>query len=228
VSPNLVNAYSCACPPGFTGTNCQINIDDCAGQPCQHGGACVDGVNGYTCQCPPGFSGANCEIDVDECVGNQCQNGAVCVDGVNGYTCACAPGFSGPRCATNIDDCAGQPCQNGGACTDGVNGYTCACAPGFSGPELPGRPRRMRGQPVPARAVLRPRQRLLLHLRPGVDGGELRPGGGRILPVLGAAVVAVPSRLLVPFLWRLRRERRERRELQLGRQQFIPTQLGLQ
>lgn len=66
---NGTSGYTCQCLPGYTGVNCEINIDDCSGSPCQNGGTCVDGLNGYTCQCPSGFSGTNCEI------------GGTCLDG---------------------------------------------------------------------------------------------------------------------------------------------------
>ena len=36
------------------------DIDDCADQPCEHGGSCGDAVNDYTCNCVPGYTGRNC------------------------------------------------------------------------------------------------------------------------------------------------------------------------
>ncbi len=38
------------------------DINECASNPCQNGGACVDGVNSYICQCTSGWLGDNCEI----------------------------------------------------------------------------------------------------------------------------------------------------------------------
>ena len=38
------------------------DIDECASNPCQNGGVCIDGINGYTCNCAPGYTGVNCEI----------------------------------------------------------------------------------------------------------------------------------------------------------------------
>ena len=37
------------------------DIDECASNPCQNGGQCIDGINGYTCFCAAGFTGVNCE-----------------------------------------------------------------------------------------------------------------------------------------------------------------------
>ena len=39
-----------------------IDIDDCAGKPCQNGATCIDAVNNYTCNCVDGYTGRNCSI----------------------------------------------------------------------------------------------------------------------------------------------------------------------
>ena len=58
-----VNGYSCACYPGWTGINCDTNIDECESNPCVHG-VCLDAVNDYFCQCDPGWTGINCDHDI--------------------------------------------------------------------------------------------------------------------------------------------------------------------
>lgn len=52
-----VNGYRCQCLQGYTGVNCEVNIDDCVSQPCLNGGQCMDDVSGYVCQCGPGYTG---------------------------------------------------------------------------------------------------------------------------------------------------------------------------
>merc|ERR1712224_885347 len=98
-----VDDYTCECAEGYSGNNCEINIDDCAGNPCQNGSQCVDGVAGYQCKCNPGYSGMHCEINNDDCAHNPCQNGGICIDEVDGYTCSCHQGlFTGKNCETEI------------------------------------------------------------------------------------------------------------------------------
>lgn len=109
-------------------------VDDCATNPCQNGGSCVDKVNGFKCICPAGYAGPLCQTDIDDCqADNPCLNGGSCADLVNSFRCICVPGFTGSLCQTNVDDCLTKPCSNGGVCHDLVNDYRCACKPGFTG-----------------------------------------------------------------------------------------------
>ncbi|CAM9812022.1 unnamed protein product, partial [Chrysoparadoxa australica] len=78
---------TCDCTgTGFTGPTCSVNIDECASNPCQNGGNCIDGINSFTCECASGFEGPSCAINIDDCADNPCQGGT-CIDGINSYTC---------------------------------------------------------------------------------------------------------------------------------------------
>ncbi|XP_078612905.1 uncharacterized protein LOC144882769 [Branchiostoma floridae x Branchiostoma japonicum] len=53
--------YTCTCENGWTGHDCDEDIDECASNPCFLGGTCLDHVNGYSCVCPKDTTGKNCE-----------------------------------------------------------------------------------------------------------------------------------------------------------------------
>jgi len=121
---------ACVCPTGFSGTACETNIDDCAGNPCDPG-TCTDGVASYTCTCPDGTfdDGTTCAACTP--VAN-CVSGLTCTTAADSACAVCDTGYAAPDCA-NIDDCSPNPCLNGGTCTDGVDSYTCSCIDGYTG-----------------------------------------------------------------------------------------------
>nr|AKP06498.1 transmembrane protein delta [Platynereis dumerilii] len=126
-------SYTCECLARFTGTNCEIQVDDCIHQPCRNGGTCMDRGTDYQCQCSPGFRGRHCESSATSCEENPCQNGGTCASLNDGYRCHCRPGYTGINCAREIEECQSDPCLNGGRCIDEFNGYRCVCRPGYSG-----------------------------------------------------------------------------------------------
>ncbi|XP_061300211.1 delta-like protein 3 [Pezoporus flaviventris] len=150
--------FSCRCPPGFRGANCERRSDGCALQPCLHGGQCrsvpvPSPVPPFTspsphppggqcrpapsgaplCRCRPGFRGRRCERNVDECSPNPCANGGTCQDGANAFHCACTLGYGGRRCQERADACASGPCRHGATCYTHISGHVCACAHGYMG-----------------------------------------------------------------------------------------------
>ena len=66
-------------PTGYEGPNCEIDIDECAMQPCLNAGECFQRSDpthwelgweldhadaaGYICQCKPGFAGQQTQKD---------------------------------------------------------------------------------------------------------------------------------------------------------------------
>lgn len=63
-----------------------LDIQDCASNPCNNDAQCVESAEGYKCVCQPGFTGVNCDMEEDECVSSPCAKGATCVDKVYGIS----------------------------------------------------------------------------------------------------------------------------------------------
>ena len=90
------------CVTGFTGPDCQTNIDDCVGVACSGRGQCVDGVDSFNCSCDPGFTGDTCQTNINECEAQNCSGRGQCVDEVNSFTCECSTGYTGTLCEIEI------------------------------------------------------------------------------------------------------------------------------
>eukprot|EP01049_Picozoa_sp_SAG25_P015766 SAG25_NODE_3333_length_1125_cov_1.813840_1_plen_294_part_10 len=142
------HAYACDCFPGFAngvctyeviaafdaqchvpvGGNCDVDVDECASNPCQINATCAESTteasipfHAYRCYCAAGWANGTC---LNNRVG---AYGAMCVI------------HNGGNCDVDIDECASLPCLNGGSCSDSttntsipLNQYTCSCAPGFA------------------------------------------------------------------------------------------------
>ncbi|XP_078352119.1 mucin-like protein [Oculina patagonica] len=122
----------CVCDPGFEGSNCEIDIDECNSTPCLNNGTCIDGINSYSCNCSVGLFGDICSDD--PCAALDCGRYGDCMVNNNRTAeCHCDPGFKGLNCEININECNAAPCQNNGTCVDGINSYSCNCADGFFG-----------------------------------------------------------------------------------------------
>lgn len=77
---NIPGSFECFCRPGYTGKNCNHNVDECLSGPCKHGATCHDLVNDFECICAPGYKGKDCAINIDECASSPCSKGSTCID----------------------------------------------------------------------------------------------------------------------------------------------------
>ncbi|XP_064472120.1 cubilin-like [Ornithodoros turicata] len=122
-----------------------LRRDECASNPCQHGGTCIDLFKKYQCLCRDNWEGAQCEQDVDECSRYAysdlgCQNGGTCINTPGGYRCQCPAAYHGVHCTEQHDDCASSSSQalcGHGTCISRKNqsgqvGYSCICDQGWT------------------------------------------------------------------------------------------------
>ncbi|XP_052792089.1 neurogenic locus notch homolog protein 1-like [Mya arenaria] len=59
---DAIGSFKCACPTGYMGHRCDVDIDHCASNPCLNGGVCVDGLLSYSCLCPSSYNvGPRCQ-----------------------------------------------------------------------------------------------------------------------------------------------------------------------
>ncbi len=154
-------SYSCYCPAGYTGVNCELAINPCSNNPCLNNGLCITTNNPlvFQCQCLPsnnfklsklinntntiielkynqGYAGLRCETRINECQSNPCANGATCQQVLNslGYNCYCPIGYTGTLCDRLLTYCTTSSCKNGGSCIERPpGGYACNCMPGYTG-----------------------------------------------------------------------------------------------
>ncbi len=81
------STFSCMCPPGFTGVNCNTDINECniISMPCSNGGTCQNNPGGYTCQCLGNWAGQDCgTCGIRNC--SVCSaDGTRCVSCMDGY-----------------------------------------------------------------------------------------------------------------------------------------------
>ncbi|XP_013392399.1 neurogenic locus notch homolog protein 2-like [Lingula anatina] len=126
------------CTAGWTGTECDTDVDECATTPgiCGDRGECVNNLGSYDCVCPSGYMKSqtgSCN-DIDECLLGTYQCQATCVNTAGSYKCACNDGYrlvaDGFSCE-DVDECSGGTHLCEYICDNKNGSYSCACYDGF-------------------------------------------------------------------------------------------------
>lgn len=47
---NVGNTHHCQCQVGYTGSYCEVQLNECDSSPCQNGATCRDHLGGYQCE----------------------------------------------------------------------------------------------------------------------------------------------------------------------------------
>ena len=102
--------------PDFGG-NCDIDVNECASNPCQNGATCAESstdssisIDAYRCTCVAGFANGVCEYDFISEYATECD--------VQESTSSFA---LGGNCDIDVNECDSSPCQNDAVCSDSNN-----------------------------------------------------------------------------------------------------------
>lgn len=54
----------CNCNHGYTGSVCEVVINNCEPNPCSNGGTCINMADDFQCECDEGYEGDICETGI--------------------------------------------------------------------------------------------------------------------------------------------------------------------
>ncbi|XP_078592208.1 uncharacterized protein LOC144871089 [Branchiostoma floridae x Branchiostoma japonicum] len=72
---------------------------ECASNPCQNGGTCVEAQCGYNCTCTRNYAGPTCQTELP-CASSPCPPGTACINRGDAFSCADAPTTPTPPTTT--------------------------------------------------------------------------------------------------------------------------------
>ncbi|XP_052809635.1 fibrillin-1-like, partial [Mya arenaria] len=130
----------CNCTEGWSGGNCDADLDECSppdAYSCPGNAKCVNTLGSFICKCFTGYTLENGTCtNIDECLNpslNDCDQ--KCADTPGNYECKCHEGYnwtSSVLACTDIDECSKDPGKCEQNCQNTVGSYVCSCIEGFS------------------------------------------------------------------------------------------------
>ncbi|XP_035672714.1 von Willebrand factor D and EGF domain-containing protein-like isoform X2 [Branchiostoma floridae] len=135
-SPDNIN---CTCNgTGFTGQMCDVDVDECLSNPCDHG-VCINTIGGFQCHCEQYYTGPLCDQETP-CFSYRCPDNGTCADIPGAIQCTiCPEGSSGDSSlcvviAIPLDPCSSNPCYPDVICDVVGDVYACGpCPAGMTG-----------------------------------------------------------------------------------------------
>ncbi|XP_041373744.1 neurogenic locus Notch protein-like [Gigantopelta aegis] len=114
---------TCLCPPGFTGSVCQDDVDECSvSNMCEH--YCRNTYGSFACLCPPG---SRLAADHRSCQNTTCQPscryGGRCLN----RRCICPRQFTGIICQLDVNECYQGNHECSHSCQNVIGSYRCSC-----------------------------------------------------------------------------------------------------